>query len=299
MVEWLYALIQAVILAALAPLIQGFVRTLKARLQNRRGPGILQPYYNLAKLLSKDMVVSQNSSWLFWITPLIYFGATFAVAAILPLFDVAQKDFADLFLLVELLALGRFFLSLASLDTGSSFTAMGASRELFVSVLVEPALFLAFLAAVGSTGSTGLYAMSRSAESHPITLPFVLATVAFFFVVIAECGRIPVDNPDTHLELTMFHEGMTLEYSGRFLALIEWASMLKQAAVLTIFVQFFLPWNWIELIPWPIFWVGVKVFLAAALMAAVETSTVKMRVFNLASFLAASGLLSLLALVAK
>lgn len=290
------SLFQAFLVLAAAPLVQGFIQWCKARMQNRRGPSPLQPYRNLYKLLAKDMVVAKTASWLTYVTPFFCFGAAFAVAAIVP---VGAGTSADLFLLVYLYAASRFFMTLAGLDSGNAFAGMGSSREIYLSVLVEPAFLLAIIASTGNTGSTLLGAMAKDALRHSFTLPYVLAAIAFFFVVVAESGRIPVDNPDTHLELTMFHEALLIEYSGRHLALLLWATFIRQLVIMLLFVEIFVPWGWFELIPFTIFWLALKIALAGFIMAVVETSTAKMRLFRLPSFLAASGLLSLLALVAR
>lgn len=292
-------LIQAVVIVALAPLVQGFIQYCKARLQNRRGPVPWQPYRNLFKLLFKDSVAPQTASWIFFVAPYICFGAAVAIAALLPVIPDEASGMADLFLVVYLFGLSRFSMALAGLDTGSSFAGMGSSREMYLAVLVEPAFLLAVLAAAGGAGSTELGAMAIDAASHVFTLPYVLAAVSFFLVTIAECGRIPVDNPDTHLELTMFQEALLLEYSGRPLALLHWSIYVRQLAMILLFVKLFLPWNWLGLVPVDFFWTVGKVLLAAVLLALAETSTAKMRLFRLPEFLAASGLLALLALVAR
>ena len=291
-------LLQAVVIVALAPLIQGFIQWCKARSQNRRGPAPWQPYHNLFKLLGKDMVTPQTASWITTVTPFICFGAAFAVAALAPVFPDKNSGVADLLLVVYLFGLSRFVLALAGLDTGSSFAGMGSSREMYLAVLVEPAFLLAILAAASGAGTTELGAMTGDALKHSFTLPYVLAAVAFFLVTVAECGRIPVDNPDTHLELTMFQEAMLLEYSGRQLALLHWSIFIRQLGMMLLFVKLFLPWSWLDLIPFESVWLVGKVFFVAILLAATETSTAKMRLFRLPDFLAASGLLSLLALVA-
>ena len=291
-------LLQAVAIVALAPLIQGFIQWCKARSQNRRGPAPWQPYHNLFKLLGKDMVTPQTASWITTVTPFICFGAAFAVAALVPVFPDKNGGVADLLLVVYLFGLSRFVLALAGLDTGSSFAGMGSSREMYLAVLVEPAFLLAILAAASGAGTTELGAMTGDALKHSFTLPYVLAAVAFFLVTVAECGRIPVDNPDTHLELTMFQEAMLLEYSGPQLALLHWSIFVRQLGMILLFVKLFLPWSWLGLIPFESVWLVGKVFFVAILLAATETSTAKMRLFRLPDFLAASGLLSLLALVA-
>ena len=291
-------LLQAVAIVALAPLIQGFIQWCKARSQNRRGPAPWQPYHNLFKLLGKDMVTPQTASWITTVTPFICFGAAFAVAALVPVFPDKNGGVADLLLVVYLFGLSRFVLALAGLDTGSSFAGMGSSREMYLAVLVEPAFLLAILAAASGAGTTELGAMTGDALKHSFTLPYVLAAVAFFLVTVAECGRIPVDNPDTHLELTMFQEAMLLEYSGPQLALLHWSIFVRQLGMILLFVKLFLPWSWLDLIPFESVWLVGKIFIVAILLAATETSTAKMRLFRLPDFLAASGLLSLLALVA-
>ena len=290
--------VQAMGIVLFAPLVQGFIQWCKARLQNRRGPSPLQPYRNLYKLLAKDLVVAETASWITRITPFICFGAAFAVAALLPL-TPAVSGVSDLFLIVYLFGLSRFLMALAGLDSGNSFAGMGSSREMYLAVLVEPAFLLAIVASAGAAGTTVLGKMVENVSLHSFTLPYVLAAVAFFIVVIAECGRIPVDNPDTHLELTMFQEALLIEYSGRHLALLLWAVYVRQLVMMVLFVELFFPWNWLDLIPLSSLWVMYKIFLVGLLLAITETSSVKMRLFRLPNFLAASGLLSLLALVAR
>ncbi len=290
--------LQALGIFVLAPLLQGFIQWCKARLQNRRGPSPIQPYLALYKLLAKDLVIAETASWITRITPFACFGAAVAVAALVPL-SSASWGFTDLFLIVYLFGLSRFLLALAGLDTGNSFAGMGSSREMYLAVLVEPAFLLAIVASAGTAGSTELGKMVQHAGAHAFTLPYVLAAAAFFIVVIAECGRIPVDNPDTHLELTMFQEAMLLEYSGRHLALLFWSIYIRQLVMVILFIELFFTWSWFDLIPSMFFWILLKIFVVGLLLAITETSSVKMRLFRLPNFLAASGLLSLLALVAR
>lgn len=288
---------QAIIILVLAPLIAAIIKKVKARLQNRRGPGLLQVYYDLTKLLAKDSVISPTTSWLFLVAPFIYFASAFAGSNFIPLLSVGTNGqvFGDMFVLIYSLAIGRFFLALASLDSGSAFGGMGGSREMYISVLVEPALLLALLT-VAVRADSSLVAMAGVAGLQPLTLSYIFAAIAFFIVVIAETGRIPVDNPDTHLELTMIHEGMVLEYSGRHLGLILWGSAIKQTAVLLLFVIFFLPWSITGL---PALDVMLKLVLSAIALAVAETLTNKMRLFRVPAFLGVSCLLSLLALAAQ
>ncbi|MCM0758324.1 NADH-quinone oxidoreductase subunit H [Sporomusa sphaeroides DSM 2875] len=279
-------------IVAVSPLIAGMIKTAKAGMQNRRGPGVLQVYYDLSKLLQKDSVVSPTTSWIFSRAPFIYFAGAFAAAALLPA--------GDLFTLLYVLAAGRFFLVLASLDAGSSFGGMGGSREMYISVLVEPVLLLTMLTVAVRAGTTGLAAMTGAAAATPFSLPYIFSAIAFFLILVTETGRIPVDNPDTHLELTMIHEGMVLEYSGRWLGLIFWASAIKQLVFIILFVVLFLPWQPGGLSPvMAFFWTAGKVLLTALILAVIETGTNKMRLFKVPGFMGVGAMLALLALVAQ
>ena len=289
----LLSVVQALGLILLAPLVAGVIKTAKARLQSRRGPGVFQVYFDLVKLLNKDSVVSPTVSWIFNVAPYIYFAGGMAAAALMPIND-KSSGMGDVFTLIYLLALGRFFLVLASLDAGSAFGGMGGAREMFIAILVEPALLLSMLTVASKAQTTNLGLMASHAANSSLSLAYVFAAIAFFIVLIAETGRIPVDNPDTHLELTMVHEGMIIEYSGRNLALIFWATAVKQLIMILLFVLLFLPGGGIAVI-----WTVVKVLLMALTIAVAETSTNKMRLFKVPNFLAVSCLLSLLALAAQ
>ncbi len=269
---------------ASAPLLNGLIKAAKARLQNRRGPRLLQGYFDIIKWLHKDAVVSPTTSWIFAAAPYVYLAAT--VAATVQLFSM------DFIVMIYLLASGRFFLVLASLDAGSAFGGMGGAREMFIAALVEPALLLAAATLALPAQSTQMALLAATAESGSLQLTQLLAAIAFYLVLVAETGRIPVDNPDTHLELTMIHEGMILEYSGHRLALIHLAAALKQLLFIVLFCQLFLPWGHAA-------WLAVKVMLVALLLALTETSTNKMRLFKVPEFLMLSGLISLLALLAQ
>lgn len=295
-------LLQTIGIILLAPLIQGIIKNTKARLQSRRGPAYAQPYYDYAKYLKKDSVISPTVSWIFHAAPYIYFATAIGAAAMVPtIFSYDGVKFDNLFTLVYLFALGRFFLAAASLDAGSSFGGMGGSREMFISVLVEPPLMLALFSVAYSADSTGLSAMAAAAGASPVSFSALLAAVSFLMITIAETGRIPVDNPDTHLELTMIHEGMVLEYSGRPVGLIFWASAIKQLVFILLLVNLFVPWQ-LEGFTSGMFtavWLLCKVVLAAALLACIETSTNKIRLFRVPGLMAAAGVFSLLALVAQ
>src|SRR3990172_12561051 len=225
------AIFQILIILALAPLLSGIIKKVKAFFQIRKGSSIFQPYYDIAKLLRKDSVVSQNVSWIFHIAPVISFVAVLTAGLLIPIY-ITELPFGfagDLIAVIYLFALARFFIALASLDAGSSFGGMGGSREMFVASLVEPAMMLSIFAVAVYAGSTNLGSISQTVSNLGIDAmspSYLLAFVAFFIIAIAETGRIPVDNPATHLELTMIHEAMILEYSGKQLAIVELAAMM-------------------------------------------------------------------------
>ena len=241
-------LLQIVVVAAGGPFLVGLLRTLKARLMGRRGPPPWQPYADLRKLLGKEVVVSANASWIFRATPYVLVGTMLASALVIPV-AVAQPALAsagNIILVMYLFLLGTFFLALAGLDTGSAFGGMGSSREVAVAALAEPTVILAVFALALQAGTIDLGGIVERLAGEPslIASPgHVLAFVAFFIVMIAETGRLPVDNPATHLELTMIHEAMVLEYSGRYLALVEWAAAMKLFLFMTLLGNLFLPWG--------------------------------------------------------
>ncbi len=298
----LLIILQVLLLALLAPFVQGIIKNTKGWLQSRRGPGYFQMYYDLAKFLKKDSVLSPTVSWIFKFAPYIYFATALGAAAMVPaLLTPAGVSFNNLFVLLYLFAVGRFFLALASLDAGSTFGGMGGSREMFISVLVEPALMITVFTVAFKANSTGLSLMADAAAGSAISLSAILAAVAFLILTVAETGRVPVDNPDTHLELTMVHEAMVIEYSGRPVGLIFWASAIKQLVFILLMVNLFIPWNLpgITTAPATVLWMLAKVLIIAITLACIETSTNKMRLFRLPGLLAVAGFLSLLAIVAQ
>jgi len=313
MSSWLYqisyALGQVAFMLLLAPLLSGIIKKIKAFWQCRRGPGVLQVYYDIFKYLRKDTVVSEHTSWIFLANPYISLGAVLVVATLVPVLAVrAPLGFTgDFILLVYLLAVARFFTALAGLDAGSAFGGMGSSREMAVSAMVEPALVMAFFSVAVRVQSTNLSQVVESLAGkgwQVITPGHLLAIVAFFVVVIAETGRIPVDNPDTHLELTMIHEGMLLEYSGKPLGLLLWAASVKQLLVLTLMANIFFPWglaeglNGAEILVSLIVYL-IKIVILGAGLAVVETSLAKVRLFKVPELLGASFMLSVLAVAAN
>lgn len=285
-----YSLLQAFVLLLVAPLIAGIIKKLKALLQNRIGSSILQEYFDLYKWWRKPTFITPYTSTIFLAAPCVYFASTIAAACMLPNFFGKTVSFGDVFVFVYVMSLGRFFMTLSSLDAATAFGGMGGSREIYVAAFVEPVIMLAILSNVLHTGSTFLGGMSLDPGEVNLTVAGVLTCIAFFLVLLAENSRIPVDNPDTHLELTMIHECMTLEYSGRLLALIHWASQLKLLIFLVLFSLLYLPLN----IP-----VVFKVICSAALVAVVETLNNKMRLFKVRVYLVAAGIMLLLAIAAQ
>jgi formate hydrogenlyase subunit 4 len=302
------SLIQALGLLALAPLLKTAIKKMKAVLQNRQGPPLLQGYYDLAKLLRKEPVRSETASWIFVAGPRVYFAAALAATTLVPTIVAAAplEAAGGILLLVGTLALGRFALATAALDTGSPFGGMGASRDMTIAALAEPALLLGFFTSALAAGSLNpgelvRVTLARGLAFHPSDL---LAFAGLFIIVIAETGRIPVDNPATHLELTMIHEAMVLEYSGPDLALVEWASAVKELMYLTLLVDFFLPFGIATSVaPGPlavglIAWTG-KVLLLAVAVTIAESTNAKLRLFRVPELVSTSLGLAFLALAIR
>jgi formate hydrogenlyase subunit 4 len=241
-------LVQVVVVGAGAPLLVGVLRTLKARLMGRRGPSPWQPYADIRKLVAKEAVVSTTTSWVFRATPYVLAATLLVAALIVPVATIRPPlAFAgNIILLVYIFMLGTFFLALAGLDAGSAFGGMGSSREVAVAALAEPTVVIAVfaLALRADTIDLGRIVERFAGEPWLAANPgHLLAFAAFFIVMLAETGRLPVDNPATHLELTMIHEAMVLEYSGRYLALVEWASSMKLFVFMTLLANLFVPWG--------------------------------------------------------
>ena len=303
------ALGQAGLCLAIAPGLIGLIRWLKARMQNRRGAPVWQPYLELRKLFAKEVVVSTNTSWLFRLAPYVVFTSTLAVTVLLPILAVPLPldSVGDLLVVVYLLLLGTFFLALAGLDPGSAFGGMGSSREMTVAALAEPTIAMAMFALALGAGSTNLgqivsRALERPAEA--VSPGYLLAFTALFIVTLAETGRLPVDNPGTHLELTMIHEAMVLEYSGRYLALIQWAGALKLLIFFSLLANLFVPWGVTAslgagglLLAALIY--GAKLAVLAAVVAVFETRVAKLRLFRVPELLSVSFVLALLAITAS
>ncbi len=300
--------VQALTLILGAPLVGGIIARMKARLQRRRGASIWRPYAEIFKLFRKEDLVPPTSSAVFRLAPILLFGATAAVAAFIPVVQPSALLGArgDFFLLVYLLAFGRFFLSLGALDGGSAFGGMGASREALVSSLAE-APFLLGLVAVAILASradiAGIVAWTLQQSIFNISAVHILAFTSLGMVALAETGRMPVDNPTTHLELTMIHEGMVLEYSGPSLALVEWASAIKLHAMLALLIALFCPWGmargagsgW-EIAVALLLYCG-KVAVLMILLSVIESAVAKLRMYLVPDFLGVASAVSALAVI--
>lgn len=307
MTPLLWGLLHTWLVIGFAPLTVGLVRLTKARLQGRQGASLIQPYRDLWRLLQKETVVAESSSWLFRFAPYLVFVSVWLAATILPTVttDMVMTPAADLIALVALLGFARFFTALAGMDVGTPFGGLGASREMFIASLAEPAMLMVIfsLSVLAHTTSPAHLVAFVLSGKVGLEVSVGLALGALLMVAIAENGRIPVDNPTTHLELTMVHEAMVLEYSGRHLALLEAAAMVRLLLFISMIICVFAPWgialpgdglHWILI--GLLAWIG-KVALLAVLLGVFETMVAKMRVFRIADFLGGALLLALLAIV--
>jgi len=302
--EWGTQLAQLALVFLLAPLVTGVTRKVRARLLRRRGPALLQPYRDLLKLIRKEAVVAENASWLFRSAPYVIFATTWVAAALIPTFAVGLSfsAAADLIVIVALLGTARFFLALAGLDVGTSFGGIGSSREMMFASLAEPAMLMVVFTLSLFAGSTQLSSVSAYMVGPHVglSISLALALVALVIVSIAENARIPVDNPATHLELTMVHEAMILEYSGRHLAVIEAAASMKLLLYLSLVACVFVPWGTAAsgagAIALALGLVAYLIKLAAGafLLVVFETAIAKMRVFRVPEFLGIALMLGLL-----
>ncbi len=303
-VDLVFQLLQMTLVIAVAPLLTGVVRATKARLLRRRGPPLIQPYRDLIRLARKEAVVAESASWLFRFVPYLVFAATWVAAALIPTFATGLlfSWSADLIAIIALLGAARFFLALAGLDVGTSFGGLGSSREALFGALAEPAMIVIVFTLALVAGSTQLSTVAAYMVSSNVGLRVSLgmALVALIIVALAENGRIPVDNPATHLELTMVHEAMILEYSGRHLAVIELAAMLKLALYVSLIICVFVPWGTAiadasvaDRVLGAIAYV-VKLLAAGVALGVFETSIAKMRVFRVPDFVGVALMLGFL-----
>lgn len=296
--------VQVLLVVSIAPLLIGYVRKVRARLVRHRGPPLVQPYRDLLRLIHKDSVVAESASWLFRVAPYLIFSAIWVAAALVPTFatDLTFSRAADLIVIVALLGTARFFLALAGLDVGTSFGGIGSSREMMIAALAEPAMLMVVFTLSLLAGSTELASVVAymSGPEVGVRISLALSIVALMIVGIAESGRIPVDNPATHLELTMVHEAMVLEYSGRHLAMIELAASLKLLVYLSLIAAIFAPWG-MAVVGQGVgsYMIGGGVYLGKLAvggfaLAVFETAVAKMRVFRVSEFLAMALMLGLL-----
>lgn len=298
--------VQILLALLLPPLLIGVIRKVKARMQNRKGASILQPFRELTKLFRKDSVISKETSWVFKLMPWLLFAISLLVALSVPLasVEVPVPALSDVIVLIYLLALGTFAIATAALDQGSGFSGMGASREMLIASLAEPGLLFSSLSVALVAGSTSLPTMV-AAMAHGSAVPahgaLLFGLLAFFIGLLAENARFPFDNPSTHLELTMVHEAMILEYAGRRLALVEWASALKLFAFLALGANLFFPWGIATALSVSALAIGVasliaKVLVLAVVIAVIESTIAKLRLFRLPDLLLTSFVLALIAI---
>jgi formate hydrogenlyase subunit 4 len=299
-------ILQIAVLLFVAPLFVGWVRMVKCWMQGRTSPPLRQPYRDIMKLFSKDVTMAENASWIFRFTPYLVFGVSVMAAGIIPVLssDLPLAATADVIALVALFAIARFFTALAGMDIGTAFGGMGSSREMTIASLAEPAMLMAVFAVslVGKSTSLSQIVMVIS-QGHSLLRPsLVFALLAFILIALAETGRVPVDNPATHLELTMIHEAMILEYSGRHLALIEWAGMMKLYLFVVLGIASFFPWGIAPnddlmsiFIALPILFLKLG-FVGIALVL-VETGLAKMRIFRITEFLGSAFLFATLGML--
>ena len=298
-------ILQILIILAIAPAFVGWVRMLKCWLQGRTTAGLFQPYRDIMKLFAKDVILAENASWIFRFTPYIVFGTATLAGGIIPMLsiDLPLAASADVIVLVALFAIARFFTALAGMDIGTAFGGMGSSREMTIASLAEPAMLMAIFTVSLAARSTSLSQIVQVVYSGQSVLrpSLAFAFLAFVLVSLAETGRIPVDNPSTHLELTMIHEAMILEYSGRHLALLEWAGMMKLTLFMALGAVFF---------PWGIDATGklrasglaflfllLKLAASGVVLVLIETGLAKMRLFRLTEFLGSAFLMATLGML--
>jgi formate hydrogenlyase subunit 4 len=297
--------IQLFFVPAMAPLVLGWIRKIKAIMQNKQGASIIQPYKDLWKLFNKNEVASEDASWVFFAAPRVVFAVTLVAGAIIPVILVWSQlsSLGDFIVLIYLFALATFFLALGGLDVGNAFGDMGSSREMTFAALTEAGLFFSLLPAAIIAGSTNLTSMFAGLDGaggiHILVL--MISGIAFFIALLSENARYPFDNPSTHLELTMVHEAMIIEHSGKSLGLMEWAAANKLVIFLILAVNIFFPWG--AIIPTDIpslfqalLFVSAKIFIAAALIAIIESTIPKLRYFRLPELLFTSFILGVTAL---
>ncbi|MBI5681851.1 MAG: NADH-quinone oxidoreductase subunit H [Deltaproteobacteria bacterium] len=306
MTGFLIEILQVLVVLIGTPVFVGWIRTLKCWTQSRGTAGILQPYRDILKLFHKDIMLAENASWIFRFTPYLVFGISVLAAGIIPILsvDLPLAKTADVIALVALFAIARFFIALAGMDIGTAFGGMGSSREMMIASLAEPAMLMAIFTVSLISQSTSLSQIAHViAYGEFILRPsMAFALLAFILITLAETGRIPVDNPATHLELTMIHEAMILEYSGKHLALIEWAGMMKLFLFTSIGIAAFFPWGIapsgnMAAIPLALFLMIIKFAVVGTGIVLIETGLAKMRIFRVSEFLGSAFLFATLGML--
>ena len=300
-------LLHIVLFLLLAPFINTFIKKIKAQLQGRVGPPILQGYFDLKKYFYKETVVSNQTSWIFLATPFIFFTTTLVASILVPTFTTLYLPnlFGGVILLIYLFGLGRFFMATSSMEPHSGFCSMASSREMMLSVLIEPVMLLSLFVFVLTSGSSNITDIINHLSNKGISLftpIYFLTILALFTASLAEMCRIPFDNPETHYELTMIHEGMLLEYSGKSLGLMLFASSLKQLLIISLIANLLFPWHMcnnfaISSILLAISIYIVKVLFLSIIIAFIETAISKVRLFKVREILMASFVISIIALV--
>lgn len=297
--------IQLILIPVFSPLIIGITRKIKAKFQNRKGASIIQPYRDLRKLLNKDEVISRDASWIFRFAPYIIFAVTIIIGASIPLFTSIffNNLLSDFLVIVYLIALGTFFLALSGMDVGSAFGGFGSSREMTIAALTEGGLIFSFLALAFAAHSSNLFSITEAVSSMSLFsfTPVILAFAGFVIAMLAETARFPFDNPATHLELTMIHEAMILEYSGKRLALMEWAAANKFLIFLSLGANLFFPWGLalsagLVGILMALLIFSAKILILSLFVAILESSIAKFRFFRLPDLLLISFILSVIAI---
>ncbi len=302
----LIEVLQVAVLLFVAPVFAGWVKMVKCWFQGRTSPSIMQPWRDILKLFSKDVLLAENASWIFRFTPYLVFGVSVLAGGIIPILstDLPLSATADVIALVALFAIARFFTALAGMDIGTAFGGMGSSREMTIASLAEPAMLMAVFAVSLVAKSTSLSQMAFIiAQGHSLLRPsLVFALLAFILIALAETGRVPVDNPATHLELTMIHEAMILEYSGRHLALIEWAGMMKLFLFTTLGIASFFPTGIAQndtfagvAAAFPV--LLIKLAFVGVALVMIETGLAKMRIFRITEFLGSAFLFATLGMM--
>ncbi len=301
-----YGILNVLFVLLVSPLFISLIKKVKAHAQGRKGPSILQTYRNLAKLLKKETIYSQNSSWIMRATPIINIAALLVASLFVPMLVIPEPNdlVGNIILFLYLLAMAKFFMALAGLDAGSTFGGMGSSREMAISALIEPIIIVVFAALAFAFKTVSIPEMFRGALSSNVLIDpvIILIAISVFIVIIVESARVPVDNPETHLELTMIHEAMILEQSGKNLAMMELSSAMKQMLLMGVLINILIPWGLTADFSAPAILISLGAFLLKAVVLAViiglfESSCAKSRLFRLPGLFAIALFLSIITLI--